>query len=758
MEQRKEKFLQVNIWTILILAAAVIATCLVVLHEYVFGGRVMAFFDVGSDTIQQYVPQYSSIVNMLRNGTFALWNSSEGFGINMFLLNMTNPALVVVYALGYFFGTEQMTYFLVYVYIGEILLAGISCYLFLSAFRLREFPKAMASYMYAFNGFIIVWGQHYQFAIIPTLLMSFVIMLSSCYIAYMIFIFCGCYVVVRLFILPLRSFFDYVKNVFRLAVTMLLGVGLGGIALMPFVEALMHVSSRMQAEKDLFTRIFDTHYPGIYNWVLMGRIFSTTSRGISMYNGYLNYYEDPCLWFSTLAVLLAAQYIFLIPFISGARMKSDPESPIRTRGFRLKRDIVQYLLIPVCVVSVTHAGIATIFNGFTAPFARYLFLAFPYFAIVIAVTLNEIMRARRVSVIGLVIGAAVCIRFYRVYQQHPEIPNIKMVSRIHMFTSLVMVLVLFLIMVLRSLKAARYIVPAALCLLLIFNETLDCYTNFLDRESVWKGGTYYEVMYDPDAEAALEYLKSTDPEYYRLEKETVATLCMDSMVQEYHSISVYNSTMNANVQNYAARYWPDVIYPDRNHYMYLHDPANEAQADLLGLKYVLSDKDASQFPGMEVLKEFGDIKILAADDVVNICSVYDADELKSAYSTAADGNTVCVDVEYDNRNTDAEVSLIDSVNDDYFKGSVTCEKDSVVFIAAPFEYGWSAWVDGEQAEMMLANEGFIAINVPGGEHDFELKYSCPGIMQGIIVSGASALIFLLCLIIGIRRRHADYTV
>lgn len=327
-----------------------------------------------------------------------------------------------------------------------------------------------------------------------------------------------------------------------------------------------------------------------------------------------------------------------------------------------------------------------------------------------------------------------------------------------MFTSLVMVLVLFLIMVLRSLKAARYIVPAALCLLLIFNETLDCYTNFLDRESVWKGGTYYEVMYDPDAEAALEYLKSTDPEYYRLEKETVATLCMDSMVQEYHSISVYNSTMNANVQNYAARYWPDVIYPDRNHYMYLHDTANEAQADLLGLKYVLSDKDASQFPGMEVLKEFGDIKILAADDVVNICSVYDADELKSAYSTAADGNTVCVDVEYDNRNTDAEVSLIDSVNDDYFKGSVTCEKDSVVFIAAPFEYGWSAWVDGEQAEMMLANEGFIAINVPGGEHDFELKYSCPGIMQGIIVSGASALIFLLCLIIGIRRRHADYTV
>ena len=60
--------------------------------------------------------------------------------------------------------------------------------------------------------------------------------------------------------------------------------------------------------------------------------------------------------------------------------------------------------------------------------------------------------------------------------------------------------------------------------------------------------------------------------------------------------------------------------------------------------------------------------------------------------------------------------------------------------------------------VMLANDGFIAINVPRGDHDFELKYSCPGIMQGIIVSGMSALIFLLCLIIGIRRRHADHTI
>ncbi len=780
MNERREKFLQINLWAVLILIAAVTATTLVAFHEYVFGDRIMAYFDIGSDTIQQYIPQYASIVNMLRHGTYALWNSSEGFGINMFLLNMTNPALVVLYAIGYFLGTEQMTYCVVYVYIGEILLAGVSCYFFLSAFRLRELPKAVAAYMYAFNGFIIVWGQHYQFAIVPTLLMlellltercirfpkkwklltlqTFVLMMSSCYIAYMILIFCGCYVVVRRIMLPLGSFFAYVKDVFRLALVMLLGVGLGGIALMPFIEALTHVSSRMQVETSLFDRLFNIRYPDIYNWVLMGRIFSTTSRGLTNYVGYLNYYEDPCLWFSTLAVLLAAQYIFLIPFISGARRRSDPESPVRTLGFRLKRDIIQYLLIAVCVVAVTSAGVATVFNGFTAPFSRYLFLAFPYFAIVVAVTLNEIMRTRRVSIPGLLAGGAVCIRFYRVYQQHTEIPNIKMVSRIHMFTALAMAMCLLLIMVLQKIRVFRYLVPMGLIMLLIFNVTLDTYTNFLDRDSVRKNGDYFDVMYSRDVHDALEYLRKTDPEYYRIEKETTATLAMDSLVQEYHSISVYNSTMNANVQNYAAKYWPDIIYPDRNHYQYLQDPANEAQADLLGLKYVLSDKDGTQFPGMEVIKEFGDVKILAADDVVNICSVYDAADMKDAYYTASDGNTVCVDVVYANRNKDAEVSLIDSVNDNHFEGTVTCEVDSIVFIATPFEYGWSVYVDGEPTEMLLANDGFIAMNVDRGTHEISLRYSCPGILEGLILSGGSAFLFLAALLIGLRRRHVNNTV
>ena len=780
MEQRKQKVLQVNIWAVLILTAAVTATCLGVFREYVFGDRIMAFYDIGSDTIQQYVPQYSSIVNMLRHGTFALWNSSEGFGINMFFLNMGNPALVVLYALGYLFGTEQMTYLLVYLYIGEILLAGISCYLFLSAFRLRELPKAAAAFMYAFNGFIILWGQHYQFAIVPTLLMvellltercirfperwklltihTVIIILSSCYTAYMILIFCGCYVVVRLLILPLQSFFKYVKNVFRLAMVMLLGVGLGGLALMPFIEALTHVSSRMQATGSLFDRLFNVRYPEIYNRVLTDRIFSTTIRGITNYNGYLNYYEDPCLWFSTLAVILAAQYIFLIPFISGARTKNDSEQPVGAIGFRLKRDIIQYLLIAVCVISVMSPGISTVFNGFTAPFSRHMFLVFPYFALVIAVTLNEIMRAKRVSVIGLCIGAGVCVHFYRFYQQHPEIPNIKMVSRIHMFTALLMAACLFAYMVFRKIKPLTYVIPAVLMMLLVYNVRLDCQTDFLDRESVTKGGEYYDVMYDEDVLSALDYLKDTDPEYYRLEKETMATLSMDSLVQEYHSISVYNSTMNSNVQHYAAKYWPDIVYQDRNHYVYLHDTMNEEQADLLGLKYVLADSQEIPFPGMKEMKTFGDITILMADDVENICSVYDADDLKSSYYTAADGKTPCIDVEYAKRNTDASVSLIDSVKDNHFEGTVTSDEDSILFVATPFEYGWLAYVDGEPAEMLLANEGFIALNVEKGTHDFTLHYSCPGILQGIIVSGTSALIFLICLIIGLRRKRENHMV
>ncbi len=121
------------------------------------------FDDIGGDTSQQYIWQYYSIVEHLKNGDFSFWDFTNGLGTNMFQYNLFNPALMLVYALGYFKGPDHMVIYLVYIQILQILAAGAAGYLFLSQFQISEKSKVLGAYLYGMNGFLLVWGQHYQF-------------------------------------------------------------------------------------------------------------------------------------------------------------------------------------------------------------------------------------------------------------------------------------------------------------------------------------------------------------------------------------------------------------------------------------------------------------------------------------------------------------------------------------------------------------------------------------------------------------------
>ena len=264
--------------TALVLSAAVLITCLIVFNEFIFGNRVFAFYDIGSDTSQQYLPQILTVVRKLRGGDISLWDAENGFGVNMNMLTITNPFFAVIFLIGVLFGENAVFTSMIWLYVAEIICAGLAAYLFLSAFRLSERAKCMASYMYAFNGFMLVWGQHYQFAAVPVLLMlelffiercirsprkwkaltlmTAIVVINSMYTAYMSLLFGGVYVVVRVFLGRLRGFFRYVRDVFHLAWVMGLGVGIAFITLLPNIAAILSVSSRLASEATLMERLF----------------------------------------------------------------------------------------------------------------------------------------------------------------------------------------------------------------------------------------------------------------------------------------------------------------------------------------------------------------------------------------------------------------------------------------------------------------------------------------------------------------------
>ncbi|MEF2852217.1 MAG: hypothetical protein U0N86_07285, partial [Lachnospiraceae bacterium] len=80
--------------TVLILEVLLFFSGFLVYWDYVFGNHFLAFgtfADVGSDTVQQYLMHYHSVVNHIRNGNVSFWDFNNGFGINVFQMNLFDP-------------------------------------------------------------------------------------------------------------------------------------------------------------------------------------------------------------------------------------------------------------------------------------------------------------------------------------------------------------------------------------------------------------------------------------------------------------------------------------------------------------------------------------------------------------------------------------------------------------------------------------------------------------------------------------------
>lgn len=67
-------------------------------------------------------------------------------------------------------------------------------------------------------------------------------------------------------------------------------------------------------------------------------------------------------------------------------------------------------------------------------------------------------------------------------------------------------------------------------------------------------------------------------------------------------------------------------------------------------------------------------------------------------------------------------------------GTISVSKDKFLCFSIPYDKGWTAYVDGEKANLVQANIGFMGVELSAGDHDIELKYWPPGLTTGIALS------------------------
>ncbi|MEE3419714.1 MAG: YfhO family protein [Lachnospiraceae bacterium] len=745
--------------TVVVLLLLELVICLIVFRQYIFGNKLLAFDDVGNDTKELYLSQYAAIARKIRNRDFSLWDRTSGFGVNMNMRNMTNPALVVVYVLGAVFGAEHIPAMMIWAYVAEILAAGLVMYLFLSMFSMTEKVRLLVAVMYAMNGFMTVWGEHYQFAIVPVLVplelmlterylrdrrkwkglvaMTFVLVANSMYIAYMTLLFAGVYVLARLLMRKWTGIRTFFQDLVRTAGTMLLGVGLAGVTLLPSVKAISEVSSRVSSNLSLVQRVTSPKYPWIYYRTLLGRLFSAQMLGISGdgYGGYLNFCEGPCLFFTTLFLFLGIQYLFLMP---GMRW------PVRKKvvGYGA------YVCVLLCVL-FPYAGV--ILNGFTAAFSRYFYLVMVCFAVFSAIALREILVRRRVSLVGIGLSLTLLVYAFYTYWGVGFVGNQSLLV-LHFLAGILMAAALLVVRF--GTKTGMRTAVIFLLLITCLDAGADTFVVFdastedmlTSRVALARDGAYMETMYDQDTRRALAAIEKDEGDnLVRTDKLYGATISMDGPAQGYMPVSTYNSTMNARLRQSLDRDWPELVSGDGNHLIYREGYVNRGASGLAGVRYILKEEGDLAVPGTEVWKTFGKVTVLIDPTVTSISTFYE----NGAYTKTADG----ADVTYDQRSKDASVEMHAGATSSEFKIHVENGRGGLLCTALPFEAGWRVYVDGRRVDPVPVNLGFTGVTLTSGAHTVQYVYHCPGLRTGCLISFAALLLVIMIALYQRRRRR-----
>lgn len=745
---------------------------IVVYWKFLFGNYYFVFDDIGGDTSQQYIWQYYSIVEHLKNGDFSFWDFTNGLGTNMFQYNLFNPALMLVYALGYFKGPDHMVIYLVYIQILQILAAGAAGYLFLSHFQISEKSKVLGAYLYGMNGFLLVWGQHYQFGMasvyLPLVLvmaersfragkakaglpvMVCLMVFSSTYFSYMSCLAVGVYLLFR----AAYEEGDWKQKIWvlvRIYAGMLLGIAMGLCVLLPSLYAIIGLSGRTETGLPLWRRLLNGFLPlkPSYYLTLLYRFFSANLQNVQSTDwwGYANYYEAPNVFTSIISVIFGCQFL-------GCLNRAGLTK--RQKGvFRGAAAAVAFILLfPL-------AGIVC--NAFSGYMSRFTFVLLPFFCLMTAWVGDFFLKGGKAGRAWLVLDLVLILALYgsgAFLTGDPE--RKRLIFGMALVGILAVVCVFYLAK--KENSALRRKLYGAIMMLAVCDMCLEGLGTVSERDMYTKGdNAYLAEVYNDNVLNAIAWIKEQDPEFYRVEKTYMEkVVCMSALAQEYYGVSTYNSTQNGNVRRFVQMVRPEMFYQDVNHYRYCQAADDEKLDRFLGVRYLLTRGEQPE--GYEYLCSFEDVDVYKCKEEVSAGRFYSKSQVISedtftmnTYNSDGGRNLTQIDdmllnclalenpekeesssegKDLEKQTGTGQVSLTET-GYGVLTGTAEAETDGYVLVSIPYEKGWSVKVDGEEQKTIRGNIGFTVVAMEKGTHTLELVYQVPYFKEGIFASACA---------------------
>ena len=735
-----------------LLALLMIVSIMICFGRYMFGGRYFAFLDVGSDMVYDYQTKWFSMADDFSAGRAAAYTFNNGLGtssltqITWLLDPFLWPTLIVYLLVG--FNAAQVT--IAWMHGLKLLFCALLCYDYLSEFSLNNVAKIVASYIFGFCGFLIVWGQHYMFS--TCFLISMLVLLcleravkqekigkqhllltlsvawlasKTYYFAYMSLLSMAVYVIFRLFyVYPIRDFRRWMSGGIKILLCVLLGFMTSAVFLLPQMHEIMSVSNRISNGGSIF-QYFGFFEPE-HMKTLLSRVLSNNLLGIRDYQGYLNYYESDQLFFSSFMPLFLVLYVLL-----------SLQEGRKTFVIRLTGVIVLCFLT---VIPVT----GYIMNAFVYPSLRYTYVFMPIYAYIAAKVIDGIIN-RRVSILQLILAM---IPYPIIINYISDTPGYSD-SLCQFLMALVISGVVLIGMYRLFPKAGKYFMALLVGVILV-NVLRDSWMTTNLRTTLDERYSRRDITeMTTTVKSIKDKLIESDPDLYRIEKTySDYSFWNDAMIEDYYGVSGYNAQINAALSDFYRNCWSEVIYfADGRQIQFERDYKNVDMVSLVGIKYLISDEIINDVPAYSLYDKVSGKYVYINNDYQGFGRFYTKTITKDDFfsHTNEEADALLKDyiiLEQQEKLTEAqgEVSIPFPAKDDHIEVNVSADGNGYVFLPIPYEGGWKATVDGVSQTILKADFGFMAIPVVSGYSRIVMDYHIPMLKEGVLLSAVGVII------------------
>lgn len=776
---------------LLLLGAVMVLGALTIYWNCLFGGSLFGYTDVGSDTLQQYVPYYLDLIRSLGNGTLGPWDSTYGLGASFmaYWTWIADPFNLVTVPLTLLLGTAQLGRVLALVQALKIVLSG---YLFdhlLTYYCRAPLSRILGGSLFAFGGWLILWGQHYWLgavyvaAVLMVLLVELLMerwtaprfvglalaslgsIMMGVYSGFMVLLFAAIYAIIRaVHVSQCRSLGEFMRFFGRLALPVVCGILMSCVLIVPYANLILNETSRVTNAGGMTTsqRIVGrlTGFVPL-QWVpliasrLLGNGLVYTG---DVFNRYVESSPD------SLSYLLNS-YEFLMVGAGGAvlMLGSQCLAAVFSKGSRRDRALVAITLALVILFCVNEF-LPALFSALDLKYRASFALVFPL-CIASAVGWEEVVTKHTLHKPALLISAG--ITFVIIVWSLATTVDGRLVSLFYLLATVVFLAGFWCLGRDKGTRAkgATPLLVAVCCAAAIATSVIDGFFVTNSRGIATVGSFPASTDTDADTQAALAYLRSTDDGFYRVGKTYADwTTVDDSLIQGYSTVSAYNSVTDADVVEFYKKEWPELLGAGGATQDYALDPFEAAPSRLLGIRYVLS-KEALGVPWLDLVQQFGSVYLyedVREPSIASSSFIYEGESEANATSLedrrSLLGGTVVVpdDVASSLQLSPFDPSAMGTEGPGEFRltsgssveGTMDVLADSVVCLSIPHTSGWSVYVDGKKVDTFRADYGFIGFVLPAGSHHIEARYVPVGLKAGVTLSIAGlALCVTSCILI-----------